>query len=86
MTMLLLYTIINLIVFGKLYLMTSLFSLQVQANNYASFYDDQRQAWSFLFASDDDAAKIAKQVANHCYKQKVLFCRIQTYCCPMLHT
>lgn len=35
---------------------------QVQAGNYASFYDDQRQAWSFHFSSDEDAGKLAKQV------------------------
>ena len=35
---------------------------QVQANNYASFYDDQRQAWSFLFSSNEEATKLAKQV------------------------
>lgn len=36
--------------------------LQVQAGNYASFYDDQRQAWSFHFSSEEEAAKMAKQV------------------------
>jgi len=34
----------------------------VQTGNYASFYDDQRQAWSFLFSDDEDASKLAKQV------------------------
>ena len=37
-------------------------ALQVQAGNYASFYDDHRQPWSFHFSSEEDAAKIAKQV------------------------
>jgi hypothetical protein len=36
--------------------------IQVQANNYANFYDDQRQAWSLLFSSDEEATKLAKQV------------------------
>ena len=40
------------------------FLLQVQAGNYASFYDDQRQAWSFLFSDDEDASKLAKQVTG----------------------
>lgn len=39
------------------------FAYTVQANNYASFYDDQRLAWSFHFASEEDGAKLAKQVA-----------------------
>jgi FK506-binding protein 15 len=39
-------------------------SQQVQADNYASFYDDQRQAWSFLFSGDDEATKLAKQVSK----------------------
>ena len=38
--------------------------IQVQANNYASFYDDHRQAWSLLFSSDEDAIKIAKNVSS----------------------
>ena len=36
----------------------------MQASNYASFYDDQRQAWSFFFSDDEDASKLAKQVRN----------------------
>lgn len=36
--------------------------LQVQSGNYASLYDDQRQAWSLLFSSDEEASKLAKQV------------------------
>ncbi len=65
------------VVFCIIIIFDDLFSLQVQANNYASFYDDQRQAWSFLFSSDEDAAKIAKQVTMQpmlcTYKQKALF-------------
>ncbi len=60
-------------------------SLQVQAGNYASFYDNQRQAWSFHFTSDEDAAKMAKQV------MAVLDCKllgvspslsVDVGCCP----
>ena len=37
--------------------------VQVQANYYASFYDDHRQAWSLHFSNDEDAVKIAKNVS-----------------------
>ena len=37
--------------------------IQIQRGNYASFYDDQRQAWSLHFSSEEDAAKLAKQVS-----------------------
>lgn len=35
---------------------------QVQANNYGSFYDDQRQTWSLMFDSEANAVQFAKQV------------------------
>ena len=39
--------------------------VQVQANSYANFYEDQhhQQAWSLHFSSDDDAVKMAKNVS-----------------------
>ena len=40
---------------------------QVQANNYANFYDDNRQAWSLHFGSDEDAIKVAKNVSDILY-------------------
>jgi len=40
--------------------------MQVQAGSYASFYDDQRQAWSFHFGSEEEASKLAKQVWVAC--------------------
>ena len=43
--------------------LSSLRSTQVQRNHYASFYDDQRQAWSLHFASEEDAVKLAKEVS-----------------------
>ena len=36
--------------------------LQVQGNNYASFYDDQRQTWSLCFDSEKTISDFAKQV------------------------
>jgi FK506-binding protein 15 len=39
------------------------FSFTVQRGHYASFYDDQRQAWSLHFSSEEDAVKLAKEVA-----------------------
>ncbi|XP_061184098.1 FK506-binding protein 15-like [Saccostrea echinata] len=41
----------------------STFSYTVQANNYGSFYDDQRQTWSIMFDSDANAVQFAKHVA-----------------------
>ena len=35
---------------------------QVQRDDYVSFYDDQRTAWSLHFSSEDDITKLAKQV------------------------
>lgn len=40
---------------------------QVQANNYANFYDDNRQAWALHFGSDEDAIKVAKNVSDILY-------------------
>ncbi len=40
----------------------SFLSLQVQPNNYASFYDDGRQNWSLNFDSEQQLANFAKQV------------------------
>ena len=37
--------------------------MQVEPNNYATFYDSQTQAWSLLFSSEEDACKIARQVS-----------------------
>jgi hypothetical protein len=37
---------------------------QVQANNYATFYDDQMQNWSVMFESSDDAIEFAKEVSR----------------------
>lgn len=39
------------------------FVYTVQANNYGSFYDDQRQTWSLMFDSEANAVQFAKQVA-----------------------
>lgn len=39
------------------------FVYTVQANNYGSFYDDQRQTWSLMFDSEASAVQFAKQVA-----------------------
>ncbi|XP_067000468.2 FK506-binding protein 15 [Anabrus simplex] len=41
---------------------TENFKFTVQPNNYASFYDDQRQNWSILFDSEKDVVDFAKQV------------------------
>ena len=38
------------------------FRVSVQKNNYASFYDDQKQLWSILFDSEDLVASFATQV------------------------
>ena len=46
---------------------TCILCVQVQANNYANFYDDHRQAWSLHFSSDEDAIKIAKNVSTILY-------------------
>lgn len=37
---------------------------QVQANNYATFYDDQMQNWSVMFESSGDATEFAKEVSR----------------------
>jgi hypothetical protein len=36
---------------------------QVQANNYANFYDDARQSWSVLFENEQNANEFAKYVS-----------------------
>lgn len=36
----------------------------MQHGNYVNFYDDQRQAWSLHFSSEDDITKLAKQVGQ----------------------
>jgi len=36
--------------------------LQVQPNNYASFYDDTRQSWSLMFESESNLIQFVKQV------------------------
>ncbi|KDQ71507.1 FK506-binding protein 15 [Zootermopsis nevadensis] len=41
---------------------SSAFQFVVQANNYATFYDDQMQNWSVMFESSDDAVEFAKEV------------------------
>ncbi|XP_041481909.1 FK506-binding protein 15-like, partial [Lytechinus variegatus] len=38
------------------------FAFTVQANNYATFYDEQRQNWSIMFESEQNAIDFAKQV------------------------
>ncbi|XP_072287633.1 FK506-binding protein 15 [Pyxicephalus adspersus] len=38
------------------------FVFTVQLNNYAAFYDDQRQSWSVLFESETSAMDFSKQV------------------------
>ncbi|PNF16306.1 hypothetical protein B7P43_G10823, partial [Cryptotermes secundus] len=38
------------------------FQFVVQANNYATFYDDQMQNWSVMFESSGDATEFAKEV------------------------
>jgi FK506-binding protein 15 len=37
---------------------------QVQANNYATFYDDQTQNWSVMFESSGDAIEFAREVSR----------------------
>jgi FK506-binding protein 15 len=37
---------------------------QVQANNYATFYDDQMQNWSVMFESSGDAIEFAREVSR----------------------
>jgi len=37
---------------------------QVQANNYATFYDDQMQNWSVMFESSGDAVEFAREVSR----------------------
>jgi FK506-binding protein 15 len=37
---------------------------QVQANNYATFYDDQMQNWSVMFESSGDAVEFAREVSK----------------------
>jgi type I site-specific restriction endonuclease len=37
---------------------------QVQANNYATFYDDQMQNWSVMFESGGDAVEFAREVSK----------------------
>ncbi|OWF43709.1 FK506-binding protein 15-like [Mizuhopecten yessoensis] len=41
---------------------TPAFVFTIQANNYASFYDDARQSWSLMFDSEENSEKFAKQV------------------------
>ncbi|KAG9472543.1 hypothetical protein GDO78_018830 [Eleutherodactylus coqui] len=38
------------------------FVFTVQLNNYAAFYDDQRQSWSVMFESETAAVEFSKQV------------------------
>jgi FK506-binding protein 15 len=38
--------------------------LQVQANSYATFYDDQMQNWSVMFESSGDATEFAREVSR----------------------
>nr|XP_009859642.1 FK506-binding protein 15-like isoform X2 [Ciona intestinalis] len=38
------------------------FNFVVQANNYASFYDDQRQSWNVMFDSSEQIVEFAKQI------------------------
>ncbi|XP_063792259.1 FK506-binding protein 15 isoform X2 [Pseudophryne corroboree] len=38
------------------------FAFTVQLNNYAAFYDDQRQSWSVMFESETAAVDFSKQV------------------------
>ncbi|XP_020821101.1 FK506-binding protein 15 isoform X2 [Phascolarctos cinereus] len=38
------------------------FELTVQANNYSTFYDDQRQNWSMMFESEKAAVDFNKQI------------------------
>ncbi|CAN0379384.1 unnamed protein product [Lampetra planeri] len=40
----------------------SSFAFSVQANNYASFYDDQRQNWSIMFDNEQVASDFSTQV------------------------
>ncbi len=41
----------------------SLTVFQVQANNYASFYDEGRQSWSVMFDKEETITKFAKDVS-----------------------
>lgn len=38
------------------------FVFTIQANNYASFYDEARQSWSLMFDSEENSEKFAKHV------------------------
>ncbi|KAM8934350.1 LOW QUALITY PROTEIN: FK506-binding protein 15 [Pelodytes ibericus] len=38
------------------------FAFTIQLNNYAAFYDDQRQSWSLMFESEMQAVDFSKQV------------------------
>jgi FK506-binding protein 15 len=40
-----------------------MYVFQVQANSYATFYDDQMQNWSVMFESSGDAIEFAKEVS-----------------------
>ncbi|KAJ4429262.1 hypothetical protein ANN_26265 [Periplaneta americana] len=41
---------------------TPAFQFVVQANNYATFYDDQMQNWSIMFENNEDAVEFAKEI------------------------
>ncbi|XP_071821778.1 FK506-binding protein 15-like [Apostichopus japonicus] len=43
--------------------LTPQFLFTIQPNNYATFYDEQRQNWSIMFESEQNAMDFAKQVA-----------------------
>ena len=40
------------------------YMLQVQPNNYATFYDDQTQNWSMMFETSEDAIDFAREVCT----------------------
>jgi len=46
----------------KEYLCKCVCIVQVQPNNYVSFYDDTRQSWSLMFESESVLTQFAKQV------------------------
>ena len=47
------------------------FKLAIQKNNYASFYDENKQLWSVLFDSEDLVITFATQVNIFIFKFKI---------------
>ena len=55
-------------------------SLQIQKNNYATFYDDQSQNWSVCFDNEKNLAEFSKWVnINYMFPYYTDFIKIQLY-------